>query len=217
MTPQLLAVRSWSEPAAVPQVGAMALLLHGFGSDERDLPGLAERVLPAGIPWVSLRAPLPTPNGGAAWFPIGRPGSPDPEPVARSVQAITAWVAATLPGEMPLVPIGFSQGGVMVTELLRSLPDRVAAGAVLSGFVTDGERPGDADTAQARIPMFWGRGDADTVIAGAAVRRTAEWLPAHSALEEHVYPGLGHSVAPQEVEDLADFLRRALSPEAPSA
>ncbi|MFF2052589.1 alpha/beta hydrolase [Leifsonia sp. NPDC058194] len=193
-------------PAGQPvDAPVAALLLHGYGSNEHDLTALAS-TLPGALPWYSLRAPLATPNGGAAWFPISTPGSPDPAPVAAATDAIWEWVDAQLGAGTRIVPIGFSQGGLMATQLLRTRPERVAATAVLAGFVQAAPQPADDLLVSTRPPAFWGRGDADGVIAGPAVDRTALWLPAHTTLEQHVYPGLGHGIAAQEADDLRRFL-----------
>ena len=65
--------------AAASAPSVVALLLHGFGSNERDLAGLVP-MLGLDLPWASLRAPLPA-GPGSAWFQITTPGSPDPAPV----------------------------------------------------------------------------------------------------------------------------------------
>ncbi|UAJ80743.1 alpha/beta fold hydrolase [Leifsonia sp. ZF2019] len=197
-------------PADQEDAPVTAVLLHGYGSNEHDLAGLSA-ALPEGLPWVSPRAPLPTPNGGAAWFPISTPGSPDPAPVAAATDAIWAWVDAQLGPDALVLPIGFSQGGLMASQLLRTRPERVAATVVLAGFVQATPQRADAWLATSRPPAFWGRGDADGVIAGPAVDRTAAWLPAHTTLEQHVYPGLGHGISAQEIDDLRTFLRRVLT------
>jgi phospholipase/carboxylesterase len=105
-----------------------------------------------------------------------------------------------------LVTVGFSQGGLMATELLRTRPERVSATVVLGGFVQATERVGDDHLLEARPPAFWGRGQQDGVIAPHAVARTEAWLPAHTTLTQRVYRGLGHAISPAEVEDVAAFL-----------
>jgi len=36
------------------------------------------------------------------------------------------------------------------------------------------------------------------------------FLRTHSELEEHIYPGMGHSVSMPEIADLTKFLRKIL-------
>jgi len=59
-------------------------------------------------------------------------------------------------------------------------------------------------------PVFWGRGANDTVVSSAAVASTADWMRGHVAVEEHVYPGLGHGVERAELSEVSLFLRAHL-------
>lgn len=187
----------------------LLLLLHGYGSHERDLPGLAAH-LPGRFDWVSLRAPLPLPHGGFAWTPLPkRPGQLDPAVAAAAGAAILDWVDAHA-GQRTVVPLGFSQGGLMVTELLRARPGRFPAGVVLSGFADPVGRPGDTALAADPVPVFFGWGTADAVIPEERFRAAARWLAGHSALRERVYPGLPHAVSGEELADLAEFLEEAV-------
>jgi phospholipase/carboxylesterase len=108
------------------------------------------------------------------------------------------------------VPIGFSQGGFMATQLLRTRPDRVLAPVVLAGFVLGVPQPADERLAAERPALFWGRGDADGVISTEAVEGAAAFLPGHSALVERVYPGLGHGISAEELADVQAFLAEHL-------
>ena len=194
--------------------GPVVVLLHGYGSNERDLVGLMP-FLPEGLPWVSLRAPLALGAEGAAWFPIVRPGDPDPEPVAEATDAVWSWIDEHLPAGTPVVALGFSQGGMMATQLLRTRPERVAATVVLGGFVQSASQPADGELALRRPPVFWGRGADDRVIAPVAIERTLSWLPEHATVTQHVYPQLGHSISQAELEDVSAFLAPVLAAAVP--
>ncbi|MDN4486641.1 dienelactone hydrolase family protein [Demequina sp. SYSU T00039] len=198
----------WPGPTASPD--RVALLLHGFGSHEHDLPGLAA-FLPRGLPWASLRAPLEMGYGAAAWFPLSTDGAMDVTAIRSAADAVWDWVEATLPDDVQVVPMGFSQGGLMALQLLRTRPERVVAPVVLAGFVHEGEEPADAALARTRPPVFWGRGDADPVIWPEAVARTARWIDAHTVATRHVYPGLGHAVHEEEMGDVRAFLAAQLA------
>ena len=207
-TPDLDATSEGSSP--------VVLLLHGYGSHEHDLPALAPW-LPAGLPWASLRAPIDMDHGGATWFPLEMPAEPDLGTVNAATSAIWDWVEANVPPNAPLVPLGFSQGGLMALQLLRSRPERIAATVVLSGLVADGTDHADAGLAARRPPVFWGRGDADQVIWPAAIERTAAWLPNHADATIRVYRGLAHGVNEEEMTDVKAFLDATLgAPDAAS-
>ena len=99
---------------------AVVLFLHGFGSNEQDLSGLAP-ALGLDLPWASLRAPLELGNGGAAWFEITTPGNPAAAPVEEATEAIWAWIEENVDPATRIVPVGFSQGGLMASQLLRTV------------------------------------------------------------------------------------------------
>ncbi|MFC5931100.1 hypothetical protein D6T64_13720 [Cryobacterium melibiosiphilum] len=196
---------AWStEMVAAP---AVIIFLHGYGSNEDDLTGLASP-LKLTLPWVSLRAPLDLGNGAAAWFSIVTPGNPDAAPVAAATEAIWAWVDEHLDPSTRVVPLGFSQGGLMASQLLRTRPERVLAPVVLGGFVQVAPQPGDDLLAHSRPALFWGRGAEDRVIGEPAIERTRAYLLPHTTLVEKVYPGLAHGISAQEIDDVHDFLAR---------
>ncbi|HYI33210.1 MAG TPA: hypothetical protein VEX88_07090 [Glaciibacter sp.] len=198
-------LRSSDFATGVDEHQAFVLFLHGFGSSERDLTTLAP-VLDVTLPCASLRAPLEIGNGGSAWFEIVTPGNPDPEPVAEATDAIWEWVDEHLDPAVRVIPFGFSQGGLMASQLLRTRPERVVAPVVLGGFVQGAPQPGDETLAATRPPLFWGRGSEDRVIAAPAIARTAAFLPQHATVVERVYPGLAHAISAGEVADVRRFL-----------
>lgn len=209
MTDTLTDIRSADgEPGSGP---AVALMLHGFGSNEHDLGGLAQEIGFA-MPWASLRAPVAMGNGGAAWFEIITPGNPDAAPVGDATDAIWRWVDENIAADVPIVPIGFSQGGLMASQLLRTRPERVAATVVLGGFVLGHPQPGDETLARTQPDVFWGRGANDRVIGESAISRTAEFLSAHSALDERIYPGLAHGINAAELDDVRTFISTIVGP-----
>ncbi|NRQ51669.1 alpha/beta hydrolase [Aeromicrobium stalagmiti] len=185
----------------------LVLLLHGYGSNEQDLPGLAA-YLPDELAYASVRAPLTIGPGSYAWVPIRVPGRPDPEITAASTDALLTWFDAHVDADRRVVLLGFSQGGLMVSQLLRARPGRFAAGLVLSGFVLDDEQPGDADLAARQVPVFFGHGDADPVIAVDATQRASTWLAEHADTTDRTYAGLAHGISAEELDDIAAFLHR---------
>lgn len=222
----------------------LLLLMHGFGSFEGDLIGLAPH-LPAGFVCASPRAPLVVPapivNGFAWWpLPLSAQGLPirqdDPEYFEGSgpfqaAEALLHWLDALDArlrennghnadelgvGLGKIALLGFSQGGCMVTSLLRLRPERFECGVNCSGFVAPGTFEGDERLREIRPPMFWGRDEADPIIDEHRIALTALWAPAHTALEAKLYDGILHGIGAEELEDITLFLERQL-PEAASA
>ena len=60
------------------------------------------------------------------------------------------------------------------------------------------------------VPAFVGYDPADPIIPAVANRWALTYLRTHTALEEHSYPGMGHSVSMNEIQDLARFLKTLL-------
>jgi phospholipase/carboxylesterase len=202
----LTAVTSPQWPAAHTSDHAPVLiLLHGYGSHEHDLAGLAP-LLPTDMPWASLRAPLAMDFGGAAWFPLDFGEEAPVDQVKGSTEAIWAWIDAHVPADAPIVVVGFSQGGFMALQLLRTRPERIAATVVLAGFTTTGPRPADEEVASMRPTVFWGRGDADQVVPAAMIEQTQEWMAAHVDADEQVYTGLAHGIHEQMMADVRSYI-----------
>ncbi|MGV9770160.1 alpha/beta hydrolase [Microbacterium sp. NPDC003461] len=189
----------------------LLVLLHGYGSDERDLFALA-RQLPDAFVVASVRAPMepPWPTPGHAWYALEGEGARDPEAVTQAAARFLEWLDGT-GHDGPVGLLGFSQGGAVALQALRLTPARFAFAVNLSGYVAPGALAGDATLAEARPPVFWGRGTADTVIPEALVVHTTDWLPAHTDLVGRIYPGLAHAVAEQELGDVRVFLEKQLT------
>lgn len=183
----------------------LLLILHGYGSHEGDLFALTPH-LPLQPVIAALRAPVPV-GQGWAWFPINDPGNPGAESVDAAVTAVIDWLDGLAVPPTSVGLLGFSQGAAMSLQLMRAAPDRFTFAVQLSGFVADGDRPGDERLAERRPPVFWGRGTADPVIPLSAVARTQAWLPGHSTLTERIYEGMAHSISQDELGEVVTFLR----------
>ncbi|MEO8907290.1 MAG: dienelactone hydrolase family protein [Microbacteriaceae bacterium] len=187
----------------------LLVLMHGYGSNEDDLMSLAPH-LPQGPVVASLRAPIAE-SGGYAWFSRPEFGGDGPtrEQADAAARAVLAWLD-TQPAASSVGLLGFSQGGAMVLQLMRIAPQRFAYGVQLSGFVVAGEAAGDAELAVRKPPVFWGRGTNDTIIGSGPIARTNAWLPAHASADIRVYEGLAHSIAAEELTDVAAFIAAQL-------
>lgn len=196
----------WSDEEHARAGKPLLVLLHGYGSDERDLFGLRP-YLPPDVAVAAVRAPLspPWPAPGYSWYPIEGLDGRDPARVTDAATRLIEWLD-DLGAAEPVGLLGFSQGGAVSMQALRLDPDRFAFAVNLSGYVAPGDLPGDAALAERKPPVFWGRGTHDDVIPRPLVDHTAQWLPDHVRLTGRVYPGLSHSVSEQELADLRDFL-----------
>lgn len=184
----------------------LLILLHGIGSNEQDLFGLSGH-LPARFTLASLRAPLPYGPAGFAWFEFSTFDNDDHTLVDASAAGVFAWLDGL---ERPFARIhlfGFSQGGVMAVQLARLDPGRFSSIAHLSSFVYKGELPRDGELAARKLPLLQTFGRSDDVIAADKRDRSMPWLDEHFDVERHWYQR-GHSVVPEEIDDVVAFLNR---------
>jgi len=219
-----------AEAEAALATRPLLVLMHGFGSFEGDLIGLAPG-LPKGFVCASPRAPLIAPPpivNGFSWWPLRMTPDgtvlrePPPEEFVgsgphRGATAVLEWLDALesrVEGGLPSIAImGFSQGGCLVTSLLRLRPERFTCGVNCSGFVAPGSFEGDRELTETLPPMFWGYDPADPVIGPERIAELAEWGPRHTTLEARSYPGIAHSISGEELADISAFLARQV-PEA---
>jgi phospholipase/carboxylesterase len=191
--------RGSTDPAA-----PLVVLLHGRGSDEEQIAGLAGH-LPPELAYAAVRAPIAE-GGGYAWFAnrgIGRP-------VAESLAETMAWFRTWLDAEhaaRPVLLVGFSGGAAFAGGLLLADPQRWAGAAILLGTLPfDAGLPVD-DGRLAGVPVLVAQGDADTVIPRELLDRTWSYLHDSSGAELAAPrdPG-GHGLSAGTLDALTGWL-----------
>jgi phospholipase/carboxylesterase len=192
----------WSAPAAERKGRPLLLALHGHHGDENQL-AIAATILPPELVIVTARAPFRE-SGGWSWFELSERGIAE---AAHSAAQLLAWLDRQT-GYSSYGVLGLSQGGAMAMELMRLEPRRFDYVLQLSGFAIDTSPA--PELARVRPPMFSAHGGLDTVIPPERARDTARWLREHTTLTERNYPGLGHTVAPEEIIDAALFIQARL-------
>ncbi|MCS6579327.1 alpha/beta hydrolase [Curtobacterium poinsettiae] len=195
----------WTRSASDRRGTPLLVAMHGVGSNEHDLLGLAPALPPA---WTvaSLRAPMPW-GPGFSWYPLGTPGSPAPEAVDSAVDEVLDWIDSVAADHPRIGLLGFSQGGSMALQLLRARPAAFAFAVSLSGFVVPGVTDSRDEAVSAVRPrVFLGHGDLDPVIPPEATVRTQAWAAAHTDVTDRTYAGLPHAVSTAELADVAAFV-----------
>ncbi|HEY3933389.1 MAG TPA: alpha/beta fold hydrolase [Gemmatimonadales bacterium] len=199
--------------------GPVIVLLHGRGSDERDLHPLG-RMLHPDATTVSVRAPFPAaPWGygpGYAWYRFLGGTTPESESFERGQDALAAFLDE-IPSRLgrtgtPIILGGFSQGGTTSLAYLMRHPGAVNAVMVFSGFLAD--HPSVHVTAErvGTTPIFWGHGTADGAVPFEAAETGWQALrAAGAALESHRYPSMSHTIDEVELRDAATWLDRILA------
>lgn len=194
--------------------GPLVVLLHGRGSRETEIIGLAEH-LPAELSYVAVRAPIGE-GGGFAWFANRGVGRPVAESLLSTMGWFRRWLDQVAPHGRPVLLVGFSGGAAFAGGLLLSDPARFAGAAILSGTLPfDAGVPTDP-ARLAGVPVFVAHGEHDQVIPHDLLERTWRYLTSESGAPTVAqrYPG-GHGITPAILSALscwlaerADFLAR---------
>ena len=193
----------------------LLVLMHGVGSNEQDLFGLASHI-PDHFHVVSLRAPFRMGPGSFAWFdfsiePNGeRTINEAQEAQSRALVAQTIQSASEQLGIPPerVVVGGFSQGGIMALSLLLTQPALLRAAMCWHSRLLPEALPHQApDAAFDGKSLLVSHGTYDNVIpltSAHAIRSHVQRLPLQ--LSYHEYPSM-HEIRPDELQAAMAWLQ----------
>lgn len=120
--------------------------------------------------------------------------------------AVDRWVADNIPADRDVVPLGFSQGGLVAVHLLRI--NRAVPGRLPVRLQRTRSGAGTAPPTLAGrydIPVFYTYGKNDGVIPKYELFATAAWLEEHTA-ENQELPRSGSQCSLEEFADLRQWL-----------
>jgi phospholipase/carboxylesterase len=201
-----------SGPRLPPRGAAthLVVLLHGYGSDGKDLIALAphwQAVLP-GAAFVAPDAPGRAPGApGYQWFALTRLG---PAEIRDGVQNAAPMLNAFLDAELArlslppekLILAGFSQGAMLALHVGLGRESPPAAIVGLSGMLA-----ASPPRSESGPPVFLAHGASDEVIPAQAMLEAAAQLGAAGrAVQWHLAHGLGHGIDPVTLDMAGGFL-----------
>jgi phospholipase/carboxylesterase len=194
-------VRSGTQDPEAPLV----VLLHGRGSDESGIAGLAD-LLPIGPAYASVRAPLGE-GGGYAWFANRGIGRPVTDSLADGIAWFRTWLDRVAPSQRPVVLVGFSGGATFAGGVVLADPARFTGLATLYATLPFDAGVPTTPGRLAGVPVFVTQGDADTVIPVELQARSWQYLHADSgaALTVRRSPG-GQALTRDDVEAPASWI-----------
>ncbi len=194
------------------------ILLHGRGTNEDDLLGLAPHLDPR-LLVVSARAPFQFPYGGWTWYDILEVGSPHPQQFAESYDRIVQLLA-DVKQHYPVDPqkmffLGFSMGTVMSYAISLTKPREVAGVVAHSGYIPENTSLTFAWNGLKDTSFFVAHGIDDPVIPIQFGRRASELLTkANANLTYREYP-IAHQISEESLKDLSGWLHQQLETERP--
>ena len=203
---------------------AAVIWLHGLGADGHDFePIVPELRLPASLPvrFIFPNAPQRpvTINMGMrmpAWYDILQMGggAEDEAGIRESQAAIEKLISAQKQQGIParkIVLAGFSQGGAIVLQTGLRHAERLGGILALSTYLP--LAPKLASERQAinnDLPILMAHGSQDPMIPMARAAQSRDALTALGYPVEWREYAMPHSVCPEEIGHIADFLRRVL-------
>jgi phospholipase/carboxylesterase len=204
---------------------AAVIWLHGLGADGHDFEPIVPQLVRPGeraLRFVFPHAPIRpvTLNGGyamRAWYDLvslERHGPEDENGIRTSQTTVETLIRRENARGIPtgrIVLAGFSQGGAMALFAGTRYPEKIAGIMGLSCYLLlAGRFAAERDAANRETPIFLAHGTQDPIVApllGEQARAALE--AAGHPVEWHAY-AMPHSVCPQEVTDIAQWLRRVV-------
>lgn len=190
------------------------LALHGRGSNEQDLVGLAPH-LPDDLLWISARAPLMLGPDSYEWFRVRVIGRPAPEQIIAALEAIDHFIDEIL-STYPVDPqklffLGFSQGSLLSMCYTLSHPHRIAGVIAQSGYIPDGVDLEINEAAVKDKPFILTHGEQDTLITVEWARASRDRLQKLGVdLAYHEFQ-MGHHVSMESLSVISTWLRKQLA------
>ncbi|WP_067439420.1 luciferase domain-containing protein [Nocardioides jensenii] len=188
----------------------LVVLLHGRGSHEQDIIGLAAH-LPTGPAYAAVRAPIAE-GGGFAWFANRGIGRPVAESLRETMGWFRGWLDEVAPAGRPVILVGFSGGAAFAGGLVLDDPSRYAGAAILYGTMPfDAGLPVEAGRL-ANLPVFVAQGDGDHVIPRELLDRTWTYLLSESGAPTVAQrqPG-GHQLTAGTVQEMGAWIAHRLN------
>ena len=191
----------------------LLLLLHGVGSNEYDLFGLAP-YLDKRFLIISVRAPYTMEVDSFAWFEVNfTPQGPIIQPEQaeasrnRMITFLNEAVVAYGADPQQVYLMGFSQGAIMSASVALTRPELVAGVVLMSGRILPQIEPLVAAPEKLKgLPVLVVHGTSDGVLPvnnGRDSQKTLSALPVDLLYRE--YP-MGHEVSRESLADVTSWL-----------
>lgn len=204
----------WRRAPATPPAQGLVVLMHGVGSNARDLMPLAdiwsERLPDVAFTSLDGAEPFDGGFGGRQWFSLRDVDEGNREArVAAAYPALRRMLEAELAHwQVPfgrLALVGFSQGSIMAMHHVATSAEGAA------GLVAYSGRLASAVLARNGTPLTLIHGEDDEVIPVRALEHAAEsFSNAGYGVVAYALPGIGHTISADGVELGREALERVL-------
>lgn len=201
------------EPKVKSPHAPIAILLHGVGSNEKDLFNLAAS-FPDNFLVISARGPLTLGPDRFGWFHVdfgsGKPiiNFKEQEDSRKLIAKFIGEVEAKYDfDEKNVFLCGFSQGGIMSYSVAITNPGLIKGIAVMSGRLLPEIKPlVPISDKHKNLSIFISHGKEDNVLNVDFAREAKRWLESkHFSPKYHEYTA-GHQITQPMLMDMLDWL-----------
>ena len=189
------------------------LALHGRGSNEGDLIGLAD-YLSHDFLWISPRGTYPLGPDSFEWFQITQVGKPDPTRLENALRTIDTFIDEIL-AAYPVDPkklylLGFSQGSIVSMSYALTRPGRVAGVIAQSGYIPHDSGLKIDEAGVADKPFIVTHGIQDPMLPVDWARRSRDTLQKlKTKLEYHEF-NMGHNISAESIGVISTWLKNQM-------
>ncbi|WP_299125812.1 alpha/beta hydrolase-fold protein [uncultured Tenacibaculum sp.] len=204
------------EPKKASTNPPLLILLHGYGSNERDLFSFSEE-LPDELLIVSAQAPYSMGYDGYAWYAINFDANnekfSDLGQARESMTKIASFINEikekynTNPNKTFL--LGFSQGAILSYALSLNNPNMVQHVIALSGYINEDLLPAEVNT-EITTDYYISHGTVDQVLPVNWARKAPSLLENYNLKSDYSEYPVGHGVAPQNFYSFKNWIEQRL-------
>jgi predicted esterase len=191
----------------------VAILIHGRGASAEDILSLAGELRARDVAYLAPQA------AGRTWYPYSflTPIAQNEPGITSGLQVIAGLVEQV--GKEGIAPnrvvlMGFSQGACLALEFAARHAQRYAGIAGLSGgLIGPPGTPRNYGGSMDATPVLLGCSDIDPHIPLERVHETADvFSRLGAAVDERIYPRMGHTINRDELDAVDAMLRSAPDP-----
>ncbi len=203
------------QPAIKSEKPPVVFLLHGIGSNEKDLFALAD-YLPQNFLVISIQAPYALGGDGYAWyhadFSTSKPvyNKEEAEQSRNTIIQFIREVKNQHPfDEKQIYLLGFSQGAIMSYSVGLTRPDLIKGMAIMSGRLLEDVKPMiKANDQLKQLSIFISHGTNDPVLNIQNARDAVAYLKTLNLNPTYKEYTEGHSINNQMLSDVKNWLSK---------
>ena len=189
------------------------LALHGRGSNESDLIGLAP-YLPQNFLWISPRGTFTLGSNSYEWFQITQIGKPDATRLANALSTLDTFIDEVIANypvdKSKLYLLGFSQGSIMSMSYTLTKPQRIAGVIAQSGYIPHESGLQIDEAGIKNKPFILTHGIQDPMLPVDWARRSRDTLQKlETNLEYHEF-NMGHQVNEESLAVINSWLEKQI-------